>query len=109
MSARWEYLVLSWAMTATPPDAMSDEWRLEASFHIFRPGALSAETRTYDGTQPSTLGFELLNELGADGWELVSNVAERKLRARDPDPPALARFPSSQRPPPPKAASTDGR
>ena len=77
MSARWEYLVLSWAMTATPPDAMSDEWRLEASFHIFRPGALSAETRTYDGTQPSTLGFELLNELGADGWELVSNVVER--------------------------------
>lgn len=77
MSARWEYLVLSWAMTATPPDAMSDEWRLEASFHIFRPGALSAETRTYDGTQPSTLGFELLNELGAEGWELVSNVVER--------------------------------
>jgi hypothetical protein len=77
VSARWEYLVLSWAMTATPPDAMSDEWRLEASFHIFRPGALSAETRTYDGTQPSTLGFELLNELGADGWELVSNVVER--------------------------------
>jgi hypothetical protein len=77
VSARWEYLVLSWAMTATPPDAMSDEWRLEASFHIFRPGALSAETRTYDGTQPSTLGFELLNELGAEGWELVSNVVER--------------------------------
>jgi hypothetical protein len=77
VSARWEYLVLSWAMTATPPDAVSNEWRLEASFHIFRPGALSAETRTYDGTQPSTLGFELLNELGGEGWELVSNVVER--------------------------------
>lgn len=77
MSARWEYLVLSWAMTATPPDDVSNEWRLEASFHIFRPGAPSAETRTYDGTQPSTLGFELLNELGAEGWELVSNVVER--------------------------------
>lgn len=77
MSVRWEYLVLSWAMTATPPDAVYDEWRLEASFHIFRPGALSAETRSYDGTQPSTLGFELLNELGAEGWELVSNVVER--------------------------------
>ena len=77
MSVRWEYLVLSWAMTATPPDAVSNDWRLEASFHIFRPGAVTAETRTYDGTQPSTLGFELLNELGAEGWELVSNVVER--------------------------------
>jgi hypothetical protein len=77
VSGRWEYLVLSWAMTATPPDDVYNEWRLEASFHIFRPGALSAETRSYDGTQPSTLGFELLNELGAEGWELVSNVVER--------------------------------
>jgi hypothetical protein len=77
MSARWEYLVLSWAMTATPPDAVSENWRLEASFHIFRPGAASAETRTYDGTQASTLGFQLLNELGAEGWEMVSSVVER--------------------------------
>jgi len=77
VSVRWEYLVLSWAMTATPPDAVSNDWRLEASFHIFRPGAVTAETRTYDGTQPATLGFELLNELGAEGWELVSNVVER--------------------------------
>ena len=77
MSTRWEYLVLSWAMTATPPDAMSESWRLEASFHIFRPGAAAAETRTYDGTQASTLGFQLLNELGAEGWEMVSSVVER--------------------------------
>ena len=77
MSTRWEYLVLSWAMTATPPDAVSDDWRLEASFHIFRPGAPTAETRTYDGTQASLLGFELLNELGSEGWELASTVVER--------------------------------
>jgi hypothetical protein len=77
MSTRWEYLVLSWAMTATPPDATSDAWRLEASFHIFRPGAAVAETRTYDGALASTLGFQLMNELGAEGWELVSSVVER--------------------------------
>ena len=77
MSTRWEYLVLAWAMTATPPDASSDAWRLDASFHIFRPGAASAETRSYDGSQASTLGFELLNELGAEGWELVSSTVER--------------------------------
>lgn len=77
MSTRWEYLVLAWTMTATPPDAVSDAWRLEASFHIFRPGAGAAETRTYDGAYATTLGFELLNELGGEGWELVSSVVER--------------------------------
>jgi hypothetical protein len=76
-TARWEYLALSWSMTATPPESASDAWRLEAAFHIFRPGATTAETRTYDGSQPSTLGFELLNELGAEGWEMVSSVIER--------------------------------
>jgi hypothetical protein len=76
MSVRWEYLVLSWAMTATPPDEVSDVWRLDASFHIFRPG-VAAETRSYDGTQASMLGVELLNELGSEGWELVSSVVER--------------------------------
>ena len=37
---------------------------------ISRPGG-AVETRRYDGALPPTLGFELLNELGADGWELV--------------------------------------
>ena len=50
---------------------------LEGAFHISRPGVPGLETRRYDGAQASTLGFELLNELGADGWELVSHTIER--------------------------------
>ena len=77
MSTRWEYLVISWNMTATPPASPSEEWRLEGAYHIARPGAVGVETRRYDGAHSSTLAFELLNEFGAEGWELVSNVVER--------------------------------
>ena len=77
MRTRWEYLVVSWNLTATPPGDASEAWTLEGAFDISRPGVSGVETRRYDGGQASTLGFELLNELGADGWELVSNTVER--------------------------------
>ena len=76
MRTRWEYLIVAWNLTATPPASPSEAWTLEGAFHISRPGGV-VETRRYDGALPPTLGFELLNELGADGWELVSNTVER--------------------------------
>jgi hypothetical protein len=77
MTTRWEYLVVAWTLTATPPATAADAWNLQGAFHVSRPGVSGAETRTYDGAQSSTLMFDLLNEFGADGWELVSNVVER--------------------------------
>ena len=77
MSARWEYLVVAWSLTATPPADASQAWGLQGVFQIWRPGTPEVETRRYDGARASALGFELLNELGADGWELVSNTVER--------------------------------
>jgi len=74
---RWEYLLVAWNLTATPPSNEGETWTLEGTFHITRPGVVGVETRRYDGAQPSTHAFELLNELGADGWELVSNIVER--------------------------------
>ena len=76
MRTRWEYLVVAWNLTATPPVSPSEAWTLEGAFHISRPG-VGVEARRYDGAQASTLGFELLNELGADGWELVSSTVDR--------------------------------
>ena len=74
---RWEYLVVAWNLTATPPAPGEANWRLDGAFQISRPGVQGAQTRRYDGATPTTLGFDLLNELGAEGWELVSNVVER--------------------------------
>jgi hypothetical protein len=77
MTTRWEYLVVAWTLTATPPATPADAWDLQGAFHISRPGVSGVETRRYDGSQASTLMFDLLNEFGADGWELVSNVVDR--------------------------------
>jgi hypothetical protein len=77
VSVRWEYLVVAWNLTATPPTAPSEAWGLVGSIQISRPDAASVETRTYDASVVSTIAFDLLNELGADGWELVSHVVER--------------------------------
>ena len=77
MSTRWEYLVVAWSLTATPPASAADAWRLDGTFQISRPGVPGAEARRYDGSQATALGFDLLNELGAEGWELVSNTVER--------------------------------
>jgi hypothetical protein len=77
VSVRWEYLLVAWNLTATPPVAPSEAWGLVGSFQISRPGAADVETRSYDASLASTIAFDLLNELGADGWELASHVVER--------------------------------
>ena len=64
-------------MTATPPIPPSEAWGFAGSFQISRPGVSGVETRTYDAALVSTMAFDLLNELGADGWELVSSLVER--------------------------------
>jgi len=74
---RWEYLVVAWSLTATPPVPPSEAWAFVGTFQISRPGVSGAEIRTYDAALVSTMASDLLNELGADGWELVSNVVER--------------------------------
>jgi len=77
VSVRWEYLLVRWNLTATPPTAPPEPWGLVGSIQISRPGAASPETRTWDASLVSTIAFDLLNELGADGWELASHVVER--------------------------------
>src|ERR1022692_2493887 len=47
MRTRWEYLVVSWNLTATPPGDASEAWTLEGAFHIPRPGVSGVETRRY--------------------------------------------------------------
>jgi hypothetical protein len=77
VSTRWEYLVVAWSLTATPPSREGEAWGLEGVYQISRPASTWVETRRYDVAQGATLAFELLNELGAEGWELVSHTIER--------------------------------
>jgi hypothetical protein len=77
MSTRWEYLTVTWTLTATPPAATGQPWRLEGAYRIVHAGHAEVRTRTYDATAPSTAGDDLLAELGAEGWELVSHVIDR--------------------------------
>jgi hypothetical protein len=77
VSVRWEYVLVAWNLTATPPADPSHAWGLVGSIQISRPGASEPEIRTYDASLVSTIAFDLLNELGAEGWELASHVVER--------------------------------
>jgi hypothetical protein len=77
MTTRWEYLTVAWNLIATAPVAPGESWKLEGAIQISRPGVAGVDSRRYDASAPSTLAFDVLNELGADGWELVSHVVER--------------------------------
>ena len=95
MSARWEYASIVWVdevrkITKTDPEfeRLPDEmkrkwerldwknypWRIQ-KFHIWLPRSTEADIRVAweafdDGYRISQL--DILNELGADGWEVVS-------------------------------------
>jgi hypothetical protein len=77
MRTRWEYLTVSWNLVATAPTVQGEGWKLEGALQVSRPAGSGVETRRYDASQSSTLAYDLLNELGAEGWELVSHVVER--------------------------------
>jgi len=77
MRTRWEYRVVAWNLTATAHAGPGDAWKLDGSLQISRPGVPGAESRRYDGSQATTLGFDLLKRVGADDRELVTNVVER--------------------------------
>lgn len=67
MSTRWEYLQVIWSSTTNFVTKKLDEFAtVKEVYQILRPGK-----------EPEDLGSDLnwlslLNELGADGWELVA-------------------------------------
>lgn len=82
MTERWEYLNLTWTYEAEkievpeflpihrvqPPEP---KWIYKEEFRIRRPGTTESE-QLHSGNTGSTPHFSsVLNDLGAEGWELV--------------------------------------
>jgi hypothetical protein len=68
MSAHWEYLTIAWQHTTNyATKAPDEEQTWESTYRISKPNA-----------EPDTLAAadvnwtKLLNDLGADGWEMVT-------------------------------------
>jgi hypothetical protein len=92
VNPRWEYLVLvmehrtelktrSHLMTGLdltfPPQPEEKYWARTTTHFIFRPGADDPEELAGTPTEApdnGTYTCGLLNQLGAEGWELVSDV-----------------------------------
>jgi hypothetical protein len=73
---RWEYMLIYWTYS-TWSDGKTRQWKKE--FFISRPDG-EEETRVawlHDGSEgkTSTTISRLLNEFGAEGWELISENA----------------------------------
>jgi hypothetical protein len=87
MSERWEYTLIYWTYStkfegeeiAFPSGERQPKQLWRAEFRIVRPGGES-ESRLGYSTYPKDEEVEetqiaaLLNELGAEGWELVSET-----------------------------------
>lgn len=69
MAERWEYMTIMWVAKKDPQ---------ENNFLIWQPGDKKDELRRqWSKADPDLDGpnaRDLLNEFGADGWELVSDV-----------------------------------
>ena len=78
MTARWEYALLVWNYSVAPrkgTEPSDNDWVYKRDFYIWRPGAEEADHRAVmDSEDESVSGpslTEILNELGAEGWELI--------------------------------------
>lgn len=82
VETRWEYLRIVWEYRSKPwRDATAtQEWLFSYHWFIYRPGVDKAEERdgwsTADPDNRTNIG-QLLNEFGALGWELASDVVTR--------------------------------
>jgi hypothetical protein len=86
---RWEYLIVVQEHKAEQrsrrtADGNETYWHFEFFWYIYRPGVEKADQPDgWSTTRPDGLGIvTLLNDLGSDGWELMSeNVMRSALSA----------------------------
>lgn len=78
MTQRWEYATVAWAYSVSRKKGTAPadkEWAYKRDLYIWLPGADEADHRPVSDSEdegvsgPSIL--DVLNELGAEGWELA--------------------------------------
>lgn len=80
MTERWEYMSIVWRYQAerlpSPNDA--PKWGFKEDFYVWHPGAKEPDFRpqrdSEDGAVSGPDSLEILNELGAEGWELIGEL-----------------------------------
>jgi hypothetical protein len=85
MTTRWEYLALIWWWTFTWNEA-TKSGSTQAGYHLWRPG--TSEPENFDA---STSWLDLVNGLGAEGWELVSAVVPSSIVGQEQGWPKASR------------------
>ena len=79
MRERWEYLTVVWVYSAKKlsQDPAKHEFAFKKDLFIWHPGAGEADVRPlWSSADADVVGncLDVLNELGAEGWELVTEV-----------------------------------
>lgn len=74
MTERWEYAAVTWTYT-TELEGGDRIWRQHIS--TYRPGGETRKHEFWNSKQEEAVGpnlVEVFNELGAEGWELVTDT-----------------------------------
>jgi hypothetical protein len=73
MSTQWEYLLVLWQGPNLATEGAGDTQKEEAGYQITRPNTKTEKV-------PADIRLSrLLNDLGAEGWELVSHTILRSV------------------------------
>jgi hypothetical protein len=78
MSTRWEYATMSYTYAVRPREGTTEaegRWAYKEDIYVWLPGAEKAVHHPVRDTEDETVSgpnrLDVLNELGAEGWELV--------------------------------------
>jgi hypothetical protein len=84
MTPRWEYASFIWIYSVAPQKGFTEsdgKWAHKEDIYVWRPGAEKAEHLPMSDTEDETVAgpslLDVLNDLGAEGWELVTRETTR--------------------------------
>jgi hypothetical protein len=77
MTERWEYATVIWSLSVSKKEfpVQGSEWAVRKDLHIWLPGTEQSDHRPISDSEDDSISgprnLDVMNELGADGWELA--------------------------------------